>query len=544
MDFVFDNYTSLHRIQCSGDKPFAREVLLCQRGNAKLPESELVERFVLTGMARNTALLRRHSRKDNIVTITNAEEIRLQRFRKESDSLGLVEVPTDKLWGAQTQRSLQHFSIGKDLIPREMIASYAVLKKAAAIANHNGKRLGDQQYELIVQACDEILSGQHHDMFPLHVWMTGSGTQFNMNVNEVISNRCCQLAGTPLGSKTPVHPNDHVNMAQSSNDTFPSAMYIAAAVNVKQRLMPAVTALRDAVNNKAQEWNSIVKIGRTHMQDATPLTLGQEWSGYVGMLADDLERIESALPGVYRLALGGTAVGTGLNSAPGFAEAAATEIAKLTGLPFVTAPNKFTVQGAHDALVHLSGTLRTLAVSLYKIANDIRMMSCGPRAGFAELAIPENEPGSSIMPGKVNPTQCEALTMIAVQVMADDVAVGFGGAGGYLEMNVYKPLIIFNITHAIAIMTDGVTNFRKFLIEGTKPNLKKINEYVERSLMLVTALSPVIGYDKSSKIAHYALDNDLTLKAAALKLGFVTEQEFDRVVDPSKMVKPYVATAE
>jgi len=362
-------------------------------------------------------------------------------------------------------------------------------------------------------------------------------------VNEVISNRCCQLAGTALGSKTPVHPNDHVNMAQSSNDTFPSAMYIAAAVNVKQRLIPAVTALRDAVHKKAQEWNGVVKIGRTHMQDATPLTLGQEWSGYVGMLTDNLERIESALAGVYRLALGGTAVGTGLNSAPGFAEAAAMEIARLTGLPFETAPNKFTVQGAHDALVHLSGTLRTLAVSLYKIANDIRLMSCGPRAGFAELEIPENEPGSSIMPGKVNPTQCEALTMIAVQVMADDVAVGFGGAGGYLEMNVYKPLIIFNITHAIAIMTDGVTNFRKFLIEGTKPNLKKIGESVERSLMLVTALSPVIGYDKASKIAHYALDNDLTLKAAALKLGFVTEQEFDRVVDPGKMVKPYVAKA-
>ena len=361
-------------------------------------------------------------------------------------------------------------------------------------------------------------------MFPLHVWMTGSGTQFNMNVNEVISNRCCQLAGTPLGSKTPVHPNDHVNMAQSSNDSFPSAMYIAAAVNAKGRLIPAVSALRDAINDKAQEWNNIVKIGRTHMQDATPLTLGQEWSGYVGMLTDALERIECALPGVYRLALGGTAVGTGLNSAPGFAEVAAAEIAALTGLPFVTASNKFTVQGAHDALVQLSGTLRTLAVSLYKIANDIRLMSCGPRAGFAELTIPANEPGSSIMPGKVNPTQCEALTMIAVQVMADDVAVGFGGAGGYLEMNVYKPLIIFNIAHAIAIMTDGVTNFRKFLVEGTKPNLKKINEYVERSLMLVTALSPVIGYDKASKIAHYALDTDLTLKAAALKLGFVRKR--------------------
>ncbi len=364
-----------------------------------------------------------------------------------------------------------------------------------------------------------------------------------MNVNEVISNRCCQLAGTPLGSHAPVHPNDHVNMAQSSNDSFPSAMCIAAAVNVKERLVPAVSALRDAIAKKSREWDDIIKIGRTHMQDATPLTLGQEWSGYAGMLSDNLERIEGALSGVYRLALGGTAVGTGINSAPGFAEAAAAQIATLTGLPFVTAPNKFTVQGAHDAQVQLSGTLRTLAVSLYKIANDIRLMSCGPRAGFAELKIPENEPGSSIMPGKVNPTQCEALAMIAVQVMADDVAVGFGGAGGYLEMNVYKPLIIFNITHSTTIMTDGCVNFRKFLIEGTEPNLKKINEYVERSLMLVTALSPVIGYDKASKIAHYAMDNDLTLKAAALKLGFVTEAEFDRVVDPKKMVKPYVAGA-
>jgi fumarate hydratase, class II len=461
--------------------------------------------------------------------------------RKETDSLGVVEVPADKLWGAQTQRSLEHFSIGKDLIPREMIAAYATLKKAAAIANHDGKRLDDQRYKLIVQVCDEILAGQHHDMFPLHVWMTGSGTQFNMNVNEVISNRCAQIAGTPLGSHTPVHPNDHVNMAQSSNDSFPSAMCIAAAVNVQRCLIPAVTALRDAIDKNAKAWDEIVKIGRTHMQDATPLTLGQEWSGYAGMLSDDLGRLEGALGDVYRLALGGTAVGTGINSAPGFAEAAAAQIAKLTGLPFVTAPNKFAVQGAHDALVQLSGTMRTLAVSLYKIANDIRLMSCGPRAGFAELKIPENEPGSSIMPGKVNPTQCEALTMIAVQVMANDVAVGFGGAGGYLEMNVYKPLMIFNITHSITIMTDSCTNFRKFLVEGTKPNLKKINEYVERSLMLVTALSPVIGYDKASKIAHYAMDNDLTLKDAALKLGFVTEAEFDRVVDPKKMVKPYVA---
>jgi fumarate hydratase class II len=380
-------------------------------------------------------------------------------------------------------------------------------------------------------------------MFPLHVWMTGSGTQFNMNVNEVISNRCCQLAGTPLASKSPVHPNDHVNMAQSSNDSFPSAMYIATAINTKEKLIPAVKALHDAIAAKAEEWKGVIKIGRTHMQDATPLTLGQEWSGYAGMIEDNLERIEDALEGVYRLALGGTAVGTGINSAPGFAEAAAAEIAKLTALPFVSAPNKFTVQGAHDALVQLSGTLRTLAVSLYKIGNDIRLMSCGPRAGFAELLIPENEPGSSIMPGKVNPTQAEALTMIAVQVMANDVAVGFGGAGGYLEMNVYKPLLIFNIIHSITIMTDGCTNFRKFLVEGTKPNLKKIKEYVDRSLMLVTALAPVIGYDKASKIAHHAMDNDLTLKDAALKLGFVTEEEFDRVVDPAKMVKPYVATS-
>jgi fumarate hydratase class II len=464
-------------------------------------------------------------------------------IRKETDSLGEVEVPSDKLWGAQTQRSLEHFSIGKDLIPREMIAAYAILKKAAANANHTGKRLDDQRHKLIVQVCDEILADQHQDMFPLHVWMTGSGTQFNMNVNEVISNRCCQLAGTPLGSKTPVHPNDHINMSQSSNDSFPSAMNIAAAVNVKQRLIPALKELHDAIAAKVEQWKDIVKIGRTHMQDATPLTLGQEWSGYEGVLADDLDRIEDALKGVYRLALGGTAVGTGINSAPGFGEAAAAEIAKLTGLPFVSAPNKFTVQGAHDALVQLSGTLRTLAVSLYKIANDIRLMSCGPRAGLAELVIPENEPGSSIMPGKVNPTQAEALTMIAVQVMANDVAVGFGGAGGYLEMNVYKPLIIFNVTHSITIMSDGCTNFRKFLVEGTNPNLKKIKEYVDRSLMLVTALAPVIGYDKASKIAHYAMDNDLTLKAAALKLSFVTEDEFDRIVDPKKMIKSYVATA-
>jgi fumarate hydratase class II len=319
-------------------------------------------------------------------------------------------------------------------------------------------------------------------------------------------------------------------------------MNVAAAVNVKERLIPAVEALRDAMAAKAEQWKDIVKIGRTHMQDATPITLGDEWSGYVGMLEDNLERTQSALKGVYRLAIGGTAVGTGINAAPGFGEAAAAEIAKLTNLPFAGAANKFTVQGAHDAQVQLSGTLRTLAVSLYKIANDIRLMSCGPRAGFAELILPANEPGSSIMPGKVNPTQAEALTMIAVQVMANDVAVGFGGAGGYLEMNVYKPLIILNVTRSITILSDGCTNFRRFLIEGTKPNLKKIKEDVDRSLMLVTALSPVIGYDKASRIAHYALDNDLTLRQAALKLGFVTEEEFDRIVDPEKMAHPYGAS--
>lgn len=460
----------------------------------------------------------------------------MNETRKETDSLGAIEVPADRLWGAQTQRSIQYFTIGRDMMPREMIAAYAILKRAAASANHGLGKLEVPVHDMIVAVCDEILAERHQDMFPLHVWMTGSGTQFNMNVNEVISNRSCQLAGTPLGSKSPVHPNDHANMSQSSNDTFPSAMHIAAVVSVVRRLLPSVTKLRDAIAAKAEVWKHIVKIGRTHMQDATPLTLGQEWSGYASMLTDNLERIEASLKGVYPLALGGTAVGTGINAAPGFAEAAAREIARLTGLPFANGSNKFALQGAHDGLVQLSGTLRTLAVSLYKIANDIRLLSCGPRAGFAELKLPENEPGSSIMPGKVNPTQAEALTMIAVQVMANDVAVGFGGAGGYLEMNVYKPLMIYNITHSITILTDGCDNFRKFLIEGTEPNLQKIQEHVERSLMLVTALTPVIGYDKASQIAHHAMEHDLTLKAAALELGFVTEAEFDRVVDPARMV--------
>jgi fumarate hydratase, class II len=461
--------------------------------------------------------------------------------RVEHDSLGAVNVESDKLWGAQTQRSLEHFSIGKDLIPRELIPAYAIIKKAAAIVNNKAGRLPNDQKDLIVRVCDEILAGQHYDSFPLHVWMTGSGTQFNMNVNEVIANRASQIAGEPLGSKKPVHPNDAVNMSQSSNDSFPTVMNIAAAIGVKQRLIPAVAGLRDALDKKAQAWADIVKIGRTHLQDATPLTLGQEFSGYVGMLSDDIERLEAALKGVYRLALGGTAVGTGINAEPGFDREVAAEIAKLAGLPFVTAPNKFSVQGAHDDLVFLSAACKTLAVSLYKIANDIRLLSCGPRAGFAELNIPANEPGSSIMPGKVNPTQAEALAMIGVQVMANDLAVSFGGASGYLEMNVYKPLMIDNVMNSIRIMTDGCTNFRKFLVEGTEPNLAQIKRFVDRSLMLVTALSPVIGYDKASQTAHYALDHDLTLKEAALELKMVSAEEFDRIVDPKKMVKPYVA---
>jgi len=457
-------------------------------------------------------------------------------FRIETDSLGQVQVPTDRLWGAQTQRSLEHFNIGDDLFPDEMILAYAQLKKAAALVNHALGGLTDVQKKLVVDVCDEIIAGGHRDEFPLHVWISGSGTQLNMNVNEVISNRCCQLAGTPLGSKTPVHPNDDVNMSQSSNDSFPSVMCMAAEQATRQNLLPLVAQLRDSIAGKAREWHDIIKIGRTHMQDAVPLTLGQEFSGYAGLLDENHERLEQSLHGVYRLALGGTAVGTGINAPPGFDMAVAQEIARLTGLPFVTAPNKFTVQGSHDALVQLSATLKTLATSLYKIANDIRLLSCGPRCGLAELRIPENEPGSSIMPGKVNPTQCEALAMLSLQVMANDLAVTLGGGGGYLEMNVYKPLIVFNVLKSIRLLTDGCRSFRTFLIEGTEPNRQQIDLYLQRSLMLVTALSPVIGYDKASQVAHYALDQDLTLKEAAVKLGFVSAEEFDRIVDPRKMI--------
>ena len=459
-------------------------------------------------------------------------------MRKETDSLGVVEVPEDRYWGAQTQRSLHHFSIGDDLMPIELIHAYGILKKAAAETNAALGLLPEEKCRLIVRAAEEVAAGKLDEHFPLHVWMTGSGTQTNMNLNEVIANRAIDLAGGVLGSKDPIHPNDHVNMSQSSNDSFPTAMHMAAAIATAERLLPAVAALKDSLAAKAAAWQEIVKIGRTHMQDAVPLTLGQEISGYVSMLEDNAARIAQALPAVYALTLGGTAVGTGINAHPGFAEQAAARIAELTGLPFVTAANKFAAQGAHDALVMLSGAYKTLAGALYKIANDIRLLSCGPRCGFYELKIPENEPGSSIMPGKVNPTQCEALAMVAVQVMANDVAVGFGGAGGYLEMNVYKPLMINALLQSARIMADGCDAFRRFLVEGMEPNEKRIAAFLEQSLMLVTALSPVIGYDKASQAAHHAFERDLTLREACLELGFVAAEDFDRIVDPRKMLGP------
>ncbi|MBD1916784.1 MULTISPECIES: class II fumarate hydratase [Cyanophyceae] len=457
--------------------------------------------------------------------------------RQETDSMGAIAVPSDRYWGAQTQRSIRYFSIGQDKMPLEVVHAIAITKKASALSNA-GFKLPGEKADLIVQAADEVIDGTLDDHFPLHVWMTGSGTQCNMNVNEVIANRAIELAGGEMGSKTPIHPNDHVNMSQSSNDVFPTAMHIAAAQAIVHTLRPAVTRLRDALDEKAQAWADIVKIGRTHMQDAVPLTLGQEFSGYVGMLNDNLKRLEGCLPGLYELALGGTAVGTGINAGPGFAELAAEHIAAITGLPFVSAPNKFTVMGAHDAVVMASGVLKTLAVSLYKIANDIRLLSCGPRAGFAELQLPENEPGSSIMPGKVNPTQCEALAMVAVQVMGYDAAVAFAGASGSLEMNVYKPMMIFNLLQSVRLMADSCHNFTEFLVAGMTPNLKKIDQYVQQSLMLVTALSPAIGYDKASQIAHHAFEHDLTLKQAALALGYVSEAEFDQLMVPRRMTHP------
>jgi len=460
----------------------------------------------------------------------------MTKFRIETDSLGEVKVPADKLWGAQTERSLKYFNIGDDLMPHELVVAYAILKKAAALANFDGGCLALKKKDLIVAACDEILVGKHRDMFPLHVWMTGSGTQLNMNLNEVIANRASQLANQPLGSKKPLHPNDDVNLSQSSNDTFPSAMYMAAALQVTQKLIPALTKLWESFDAKALEWKDIIKIGRTHLQDATPLTLGQEFSGYAGMLEDNLGRLHWVLEGLYALALGGTAVGTGIGAASGFDQAVAAHIARLTQLPFISAPNKFTVQGSHDSLVQLSATLKTLACSLYKIAQDIMLLASGPRSGFNELILPANEPGSSIMPGKVNPTQCEALAMVALQVMANDVAVGFGGASGYLEMNSFKPLMIFNVLNSLRLLSDAMHSFNEFLVAGMQSNTKQIANSVSSSLMLVTALTPKIGYDKAAQIAHYALTNDLSLKEAALQLEFVAADEFDEIVNPEKMV--------
>jgi len=459
-------------------------------------------------------------------------------MRQETDSMGAVEVPEDVYWGAQTQRSLEHFHIGTEIMPIELIHAYGLLKKAAAQTNTELGLLSDDRCDLIVRAAEEVADGSLDRHFPLHVWMTGSGTQTNMNVNEVISNRAIEMAGGVLGSKTPIHPNDHVNMSQSSNDTFPTAMHMAAAIQTRRRLLPAIEALRAALAAKAEAWQDIVKIGRTHMQDAVPLTLGQEVSGWASMLEDDLRRIEWSLGQAYHLTLGGTAIGTGINTHPDFAAKAAARIAALTHLPFETAANKFAAQGAHDALVMLHGSFKTLAGSLYKIANDIRLLSCGPRCGLYELVIPENEPGSSIMPGKVNPTQCEALAMVAVQVMANDVSVGFAGASGYLEMNVYKPVMINAILQSARIMADSAQAFRKYLVEGMQPNEKRIGQFLEQSLMLVTALSPVIGYDKASHAAHHAFEKDLTLREACLELGYVEAEDFDKIVDPKKMLGP------
>ncbi len=457
--------------------------------------------------------------------------------RTETDSMGSIQVENSKYWGAQTQRSIVHFSIGQDLIPHEVIKAIGILKKSAALANNDLGILPDDKRDLIVKAADEVIDGKLKDEFPLHVWMTGSGTQSNMNVNEVISNVAIEHAGGELGSKKPIHPNDHVNMSQSSNDTFPTAMYIATACEITQTLIPAVKIMHKDLVKKSKEWDDVVKIGRTHMQDAVPLTLGQEFSGYAALLKKDIERIEHALKDVYELAIGGTAVGTSLNAPKGFPEKAAQHIAKLTGLPFVSAPNKFEVQGSHDALIAMMGQIKTLAVSLFKISNDIRLLSCGPRAGFHELLIPSNEPGSSIMPGKVNPTQCEAMAMVSAQVIGYDAAVAIAGSAGYMEMNVYKPMIIFNIIQSIRCLSDSCINFTKFLLEGTKPNKTKIDQYLNESLMLVTSLSPLIGYDRASEMAHYANDHDVTLTDANNHFKYLTDKEFKEAINPYKMAK-------
>jgi fumarate hydratase class II len=460
------------------------------------------------------------------------------RVRIESDSMGQVEVPADRYWGAQTQRSLRHFSIGDDRMPVEIARAFGLLKKACALVNRDLGQLSPEKADLILCAAEEVIEGELDDNFPLFVWQTGSGTQSNMNANEVISNRAIELAGGELGSKKPIHPNDDVNMSQSSNDTFPTAMHIAAAEALVHRLLPAVRELREALQRKATEFDDIVKIGRTHLQDAVPLTLGQEFSGYAAQLDADIARIEDTLPGLYELAIGGTAVGTGLNAPAGFGEAVAAKLMELTGLSFASAPNKFASLAAHDAVVMAHGAIRTLAVSLMKIANDIRWLGSGPRSGLGELELPENEPGSSIMPGKVNPTQSEAMTMVCCQVFGNDVAVTVAGSQGNFELNVFKPVMIRNFLHSVAILSDVCGTFREFCVEGIRPNRERISELVGRSLMLVTALTPRIGYDKAAEIAEKAHHEGSTLKEAALSLGYLTESDYDRLVRPERMVRP------
>ena len=458
--------------------------------------------------------------------------------RTESDSMGKIDVPADRYYGAQTARSLIHFAIGKDTMPPELIRAFGLLKKAAALVNQDLGKLPAEKAALITQAADEVIAGTLHDHFPLRIWQTGSGTQTNMNVNEVISNRAIEISGGAMGSKKPIHPNDDVNMSQSSNDTFPAAMHIAAATETARRLLPAIKTLRDALDAKAKEFADIVKIGRTHLQDATPLTLGQEFSGYVNLLDRDGARIAMALDGLYDLAIGGTAVGTGLNAHPEFAERAAKKIAELTGLPFRSHPNKFAALSAHDELVFASGALKTLAASLMKIANDIRWLASGPRCGLGELILPENEPGSSIMPGKVNPTQAEALTMVAVQVMGNDAAIGFAGSQGNFELNVFKPVIIFNYLHSVELLADAMNSFVGHCVQGIEANTTQIEHYVHNSLMLVTALAPKIGYDAAAQVAKAAHHSHLSLREAAIKLGFVSAEEFDALVKPEDMTHP------
>jgi len=467
-----------------------------------------------------------------------ATTVQKPRTRVESDSMGKIEVPSNVYWGAQTQRSLIHFNIGRDTMPPELIRAFGILKKAAALVNQELGKLPADKAKLITQAAEEVISGKLNDQFPLRIWQTGSGTQTNMNVNEVISNRAIELAGGEMGSKQPIHPNDHVNMSQSSNDTFPAAMHIAAAERVKKYLIPALKTVQDALSGKAKEFDAIVKIGRTHLQDAVPLTLGQEFGGYASLVERDIKRLEQVLDGLYDLAIGGTAVGTGLNTHPEFAERAARKIADLTNLPFRSHPNKFAALSAHDEIVFAQGALETTAASLMKIANDIRWLASGPRCGLGELTIPENEPGSSIMPGKVNPTQSEAMTMVCAQVHGATAAVGFAGSQGNFELNVFKPVIIYNFLHSVTLITDACHGFVEFMINGIEVNREKVDWYVNNSLMLVTALAPEIGYDNAAKVAHTAHVEHSSLKEAAVKLGFLTAERFDQLVKPETMTHP------